>query len=118
MLPDFEDTNRVIIHENIPMNEVGDILEEYVSADCWGLSVNDEVIFDSYQEQTIREKIQDNLIRTSILELPHNLLMYVYRLHEDSEVMVYMFGDEPSGILFSFSHERRTWNVYEIDPDY
>lgn len=74
------------------------MIKEFIGSDCWAMTVNDEVIFDSYLDnsKSIRSFIEEDVIRDKILDNPHqNLLVYLHRRKSNAHIRIYMFYSEP-----------------------
>lgn len=70
------------------------MMKSFIGSDCWAVTVNDEVIFDSYLDnsKSIRSFIEEDLIRDKILEDPHgSLLVYLHRRRTNARIRIYMF---------------------------
>jgi hypothetical protein len=68
---------------------------EYVSADCHAITLNDEIIYNGYKEKSVKETLQEDMIRNMIIENPHSLFVNIFRKNKDAHVIVYMFGNNP-----------------------
>ncbi len=76
--------------------EFQDLFKQYLEADCWALQIDEEYIFNNYldDQRTLRENINDQIIRDKIIENPHsNLFVYLHRMHKNCEIKIHMFGD-------------------------
>lgn len=74
------------------------MIKEFVGADCWGMTVNDDVIFDSYLDnsKSIRYFIEEDVIRDKIYNNPHeSLLVYLHRRKTNARIRIYMFYSQP-----------------------
>lgn len=74
------------------------MIKKFVGADCWAMTVNDEVIFDSYLDnsKSIRSFIEEDVIRDKIFNNPHEtLLVYLHRRNANARIRIYMFYSEP-----------------------
>jgi hypothetical protein len=74
--------------------EFQNMIKSFLEADCWAMTVNNEVIFNSYLDNSklIRSFIEETLIRDKILKDPHsNLLVYLYRQKINAQIRIYMF---------------------------
>lgn len=78
--------------------EYGEFLKEfqmYIGGDCHAITLNDEIIYNTYENKSVREILQDGLIRDKIIENPHSLFVNIIRKSENARVIVYMFGKTP-----------------------
>jgi len=70
------------------------IIQDFVGADCWALTVDDNIVFNSFpeNENDIRTEITDDLIRDKIIENPHgSLLVHLIRRNRNARIRIYMF---------------------------
>jgi hypothetical protein len=72
-----------------------EMFSDYVSADCHAITCDDEVIYNSYQEKSIRDIIIDDVVRREIIDDPHVFFCPIFRNKKDARVIVYMFGVTP-----------------------
>lgn len=75
--------------------ELQNMIKDYVGADCWAITVNDEIVFNSYLDNSkhIRRFIEEDVIRDKILEDPHgNLLVYIHRRKANARIRIYMLN--------------------------
>ena len=70
------------------------MIKDFIGADCWAMSVNDEIIFNNYLDnsKSIRAFIEESVIRDKIWKDPHeNLLVYIHRRKSNARIRIYMF---------------------------
>jgi hypothetical protein len=79
----------------------------YVSADCHAISVDDEIVYNSYETKSIRESLQDDMIRSMIIDSPHSLFVKMLRENKNARVIVYMFGQHPWFVAVYYNSNRR-----------
>lgn len=91
------------------------IISYYVGEDCWGVSVDNEVLFNSYltfKNKSVKKYMNDTLIRDLIINDPHsNLLLPIMRKNQDSRIRIYMFGSNCWTINILYKH---IYKVYQI----
>jgi hypothetical protein len=90
-------------------NELIKLIEECVGADCWALTVDDQIVFNSYPEvherdhpRSIRQEILEKMIRDSIDSDVHgNLLVHLFRRDKNCanplatrRIRIYMFRED------------------------
>jgi hypothetical protein len=65
------------INDRISYERLQEIITEYVEADCWAVTVNNEIIFCSFDNhfKSMRDIILDDIIRKQIIEEPHSSLL-------------------------------------------
>jgi len=83
----------------------------YVGADCHAIVVDDEILYNSYIEKSIRERLQDDLIRDKIITNPHALFVNLFRNGKNAKVIVYMFGNYPWFVAIYYNAERKLIDV-------
>jgi len=74
-------------------NELEILIKKLVGDDCWAITVDNQIVFDSYNDnsKSIRSFIEDDVIRDKILESPHAyLLVHVNRRKTNSKIRIYM----------------------------
>ena len=78
-----------------------------VSGDCHAITVNDEILYNSYESKSIRETLQDDMIREKIIENPHSLFVNLFRKKENAHVIIYMLGKTPWFLAVYYHDEMR-----------
>jgi hypothetical protein len=71
-------------------------IKNYVGADCWAVTVNDEIVFNSYPREdkprSIKEEIENDMIRHAILKNPHSsVLVHIMRRRLPTTIKIHMF---------------------------
>jgi len=72
-------------------SEFLEIFKEYVSGDCWGMTVDQEVIFD-YNDMSIKEQLQASILRDKIADHPHLIFADMFQKKKDGKVTINMYG--------------------------
>ena len=78
--------------------KLNDLISEFVGSDCCAVSVNGEVLINSYNDhlKSYKERILDDVVRDQIIEDPHcSILSHFIRLAKDANMRIYMFRDHP-----------------------
>jgi hypothetical protein len=82
-----------------------DLISDLVAADCWAVTINDEILFNSYnRDMPIKKHIKEELIRDKIIKNPHTaILMHINRKQTNFIIKIYMFGQSCwcSSIVYS-----------------
>jgi hypothetical protein len=94
--------------------ELINLIQEHIGADCWAFVINDEILFNAYNNNTksFKEIINENLIRDKLITNVHSLLVEVNRRSVDTRIEIYMFGqDTPYKIMIEYSANERKYNV-------
>lgn len=85
---------------------------DWVSADCHAITLDDEIIYNSYKPMSVRETLLDGIIRTSIIEYPHSLFVNIFRKGQDARVVIYMFSlDCPWFVLVKYTANQKMLTV-------
>ncbi len=81
------------------------LITDYVSADCWAFTVDDEIIFNNYEtKEKICDYLQEQLFRKAIIENVHsNILLNIRKRNKDSIIEIYMFQSTPWKIQITYS---------------
>jgi hypothetical protein len=74
-------------------------------------------MYNSYETKSIRDSLQDNIIRQSIISNPHQLFVELFRKEKDARVMVYMFGNKPwfLGVYYRANLQMLTLEYYKSE---
>jgi len=83
----------------------------YVDADCHAIVVDDEILYNSYIEKSVRESIEDDVIRDKITANPHALFVNLFRKEKNAKVIIYMFGKYPWFVAIYYNAERKLIDV-------
>jgi hypothetical protein len=103
---DDEDKNSYEAFQNM--------LKDFISADCWAVTVDDEIIFSGYLDpsKSIRSFIEEAVIRDKILEDPHaNLLVYLHRRKSNARIRIYMFYTSSWTINIDYNFSEKKFNI-------
>ena len=68
----------------------------YALVDCHAITLDDEIIYNMYGKKSIRENIQENLIRDRIISEPDQLFAKnALRNKKNFRVIIYLSGNSP-----------------------
>lgn len=85
---------------------------EIVGADCHAITIDDEIIYNSYKPTSVRARLLDGIVRSSIIEYPHTLFVNIFRKGQDARVVVYMFSvDCPWFVVVKYTANQETLTV-------
>jgi hypothetical protein len=109
-----------LVKEEFTKEQIEKELKSWIGGDCWGLLVNDEVIFDSYnKKKPLLEDIKDELIRDKLLKSTHTVLLRpIYRTHKDATIVFYMFHTNTWKVEFSYNATTKLWTSKKFVSDY
>jgi hypothetical protein len=94
--------------------DLQNLMKGYIEADCWGLEVNQEVVFDHYRDssRSLQQNILTQMIREQIIQNLHgSLLVYLHRAAVDSVIKIHMFQDKSLTVLISYNALTRVFMV-------
>lgn len=86
-------------------------IQTYVGADCHAITFDDEILYNSYTEKSIRERLEDDLIRDKIISNPHALFVNLFKKGANAKVVLYMFGKYPWFVAIYYNAERNLIDV-------
>lgn len=89
---------------------------EYVGADSWAVIVNNEVLFNDYDsQQSARERILDDCVRTAIIGRPHQCLFVpLHRADTNAQIEIYMFGEHSMKIRLTYDAETKRYTAEQF----
>ena len=70
-----------------------EIVKDYVGPDCWAIKVNEETLFDFYQDMSVKEYIQLSILHDKIADRPHILFVNMFNKRKDSTIMIEMYSN-------------------------
>lgn len=94
------------------------LIQEYVGADCWAFTINDEIIFNSYNNETktFKQILEENIIRDKIIENAHSILCEVNSRNVDARIDIYMFPKPHSyRLMIRFIAEKQQYIVHRLN---
>lgn len=81
------------LNDDLQYKELKENISEHIEGDCWAVTVNDEILYNSYEPKSPRDKILDSLVRNEITENIHgSLFVELIRSKQDGKIVLYMFG--------------------------
>jgi hypothetical protein len=112
----FEDiiTSNYLINDDEDYNMLCSFIKNYVDADCRAITINDEIIYNSYNSSlTYKEQILENMIRDQIVKQPHrNLLILLNRSEQNGIIRIYMKEEPHLEIIeLNFDVERMIYYI-------
>lgn len=99
------------IHDKIQYDEFLERLNEVLVGDCSAVTVNDEIIFNHYRPKSVKETIQDNIIRNEIATNPHTLFVDMYKSNKDGKTTIYMFRETPWFIIINYNNDLKLLKI-------
>lgn len=110
---DFENYN---IKETYNMQELRsfykDVISCYTESDCWALTVNDEILWNSYKpDRSYKEIVEENITRQLIINNPHHVFVNVLLRNIDTTIIIYMFQYNSFGIHIEYKASDECYHV-------
>ena len=105
-------TSTIVIDDDNEYNSICKFVKTYVNADCRALTINDEVIFNSYNEHTsFQGQILEGVLRDQIVKNPHrSLFCPVHRRKKEGVIRIYMMEEPHIQIIeIHFDPERMVY---------
>lgn len=89
------------------LQKLKDVIIRFISADCWGCKLNEEVLFDSYDyyEKYGRLPNFEETKRKEILDNPEIFIQDIIKNKNDSKIIIYMFGSYHWGIKIDYKYK-------------
>ena len=123
---DFDDslsTSTFMIDDDEDYETLCNFVKAYVDADCRALTINDEVIFNSYNNRASVEpstqgdqtnyqgQILEDILRDQIIKNPHrSLFSLVHRTKKEGVIRIYMLEEPHLQIIeIHFDPERMSY---------
>jgi hypothetical protein len=92
------------IKESYNTKEFYKFVSEYTSSDCWAMTVNDEILWNFYENEN---EFKNNM-RTNMIENPE---LAFSKMNKPEKIVIYMFGGKPWGIIFKWDNYSNKFNV-------
>jgi len=71
-----------------------DELQNLLGGSCWAFSINDEILWNSFDEsRNIREIVRQEVVRRHLVSDPSDVLVYIYKNTKPSFMDIFMFGN-------------------------
>ena len=99
----------------VQYKEFQDEILNYVSGDCYAITLDDEILYNSYKEKSVREQLQDDMIRDKIIDDPHRLFVKLFRKNVSARVIVYLFGENPWFVAVYYKPGFLTMEYYKSE---
>jgi hypothetical protein len=91
-----------------------EFVEEILSGDCWAVKVNDEILFNYFNEheKSYRDRILDDVVRQELIEDVHSsLFLQLFRRNKSADITIYMFGDETWAYKIEFCGDTVSFKI-------
>ena len=88
-------------------DKICEFLQNYIGADCWAVTANDEVLFNIYEQKTsFRQRIEDAVIRDHLTKNIHAyLLVYVLGMKTQFVLNIYIFERDSYRLQVTYKPE-------------
>lgn len=94
------------------------LIQEYVGADCWAFTINNEILFNSYNNETktFKQVLEEKIIRDKIIESAHSILCEVNRRNVDTRIDIYMFSKPESyNLMIRYVADEQKYIVHRLN---
>lgn len=101
----YEFKNIEVQSDNLTYLNFCEFIENILSSDCWAVKVNDEILFNYFneREKKYKNKILDDVIRQELIDDIHSsLFIQLYKKNKDADIFIYMFGTDTWAYKISF----------------
>ena len=81
------------------------VFKSYLEADCHAMVVDNEILFNYYELDSIKSMknfLLDLTLRNALSEEPHTLMVQLLNRKKDATVTLYMFGNTPMFVVTRF----------------
>jgi len=109
-IPKRSSSEYVVINKN-NYDEFLERIEEILIGDVWAITVDNEIIFNYYEPKSIKEKIQDNIIRHEVSQYPHLLFTNMIDQGKDGKIIFYLFGQWPWYVVINYDSGFKRFKV-------
>jgi hypothetical protein len=92
---EIQKSKTYLAYDDYDYNEFKKEFVEWVTASCNAITFDDEIIYNTYKNMSIRESIQEEIIRNMIIDDPHSLLINIFKKNTNSRIIIYLFGENP-----------------------
>jgi hypothetical protein len=108
---DYDSIHQPCIYDSGSYDYFLNKFKEIVSSDCWSVVVDNQIIFNSYEPKSIRDKLLDNIVKDYIIENPHSIFYELFRNKKDSKIVVYMMQVNTWFMVINYSANDNTFDV-------
>uniref|UniRef100_A0A6C0DJP9 Uncharacterized protein n=1 Tax=viral metagenome TaxID=1070528 RepID=A0A6C0DJP9_9ZZZZ len=103
-----EDSRTFYLDKRSNYDELMETFVSLVYEDCRAITCDGDIIYNVYKKMTIRESIQEYLIRGSIVENCYSaIFVNIFQKNESSTITLYMSGEYPWFVLIRFHPDVR-----------
>ena len=97
--------------------ECCDEFAHYVSQ-CNAIILNDEILYNSYEAKSTGDAIQDDMIRSQIMNDPHSFFAKLFQKRVAARVILYMSAESPRFVALYYRANvgMITFEFYKSNP--
>ena len=100
------------IHIDTNYIDLMEAVKEYIEADCHAVVMDDEVVYNIYNQLSYRQRILEYTVRSQLIEDPHrHLFSPLLRQNRDFRVEIFMFQTNPWKIVIQFNYQTGQFTV-------
>lgn len=90
---------------SLQREECANRLTEILVGDSWAVDVNGNVLFNLYEEKSLRDTIIDKLVRDKVTSNPFCMLNDVMNKTRNGRINIYMGGHIPWFVVCWYNHD-------------
>jgi len=83
-------------------------LVKFISADCWAIVVNDEILYNLYKDKSVKENIQDTLFRNLMINDLDSVFRNAFCKEKDLHMIIYMFYESSEFLVCKYTFVTNT----------
>jgi len=90
-------------------------IKDHLENDCWALTINNEVLFNGFAEQTFNEFMLDHMKRDALINNVHGaLLVKINRENKPVIGRIYMCGRDGYVFVFEYKPDTKLYVTYYL----
>lgn len=87
-------------------------IQEFVSSDCWALTVDDEQIFNAFAPKTFKELVLDDACRKAVAKNSFTTILWaINRSNKNHTICIYMYDNTPYKIQITYNGAKRQYTA-------
>ena len=84
---------------------------DFVGADCWGLTIGNETIFNTYNNLlSYNDILLHDIKRKKIIDSPSSLFSYIDRKGKDAKIQIFMFQSNSYMLQIDYKAAEKTYS--------
>ena len=106
-----EDQTVFSSNDKTDYNDLCNLIISYVGADCWAVAVNDEILFNLYEQKPYKDELIENYIREKLYTKPSTLLFNIMRKRQDAVIHIYMFSSSSYRVQIEWKEAEKVFEM-------